>query len=189
LAEGFGVGAIAVGGPQSRDACRPFHEIGRFNRIGTLVWSHGDDYIYRVPLRNESLAHAVLRQDLVKAPPANGLDTSEIVRYVRAIDDRSFPEVTFRWTSQHSAELTGNLKTSELVATQVNYFPGWRAYVGGLSRKTSKDGLGYIVIKPQCDGNCTIELVFDGDLEHRIVTWASLLAFFAAAYCGSLERR
>src|SRR5271154_65774 len=97
--------------------------------------------------------------------PANGLDTVELTKYVRAIDDRSLPEAQLRWTSQHSAELTARLQPNHVLATQISYFPGWKASLNGKELKTYADGLAFLVIDPKCDGDCTVQINYDGGPE------------------------
>ena len=172
----FGIQAIAVGGPGSKEAFHPFHHLNRFSKIGTLAWQHGDDFIFKIPLRNASLAHALYSADLVKTPPINGIDTEQMTNYVRAIDNPEFPEVSFRWTSQHSAELNGHLVEGEVIATQISYFPGWKATAGGVPLRTYKDGLGFLVIEPKCSGDCRVHLVYDGGPEMRIGILLCLIA-------------
>lgn len=171
----FGIQAIAVGGPHSKTAYRNFIDVSRFEEIGTLVWREGDDSIYKIPQRNDSLAHAVLAADLVKTPPDNGIDIAEVKKYADAIDNPSYPVVAYRWTSQHSAELNANLHTSDVLATQINYFPGWKGDVAGKPIQTRADGLGLLVLEPDCSGNCVVNITYDGGAEFKAAQWLSLM--------------
>jgi hypothetical protein len=66
------------------------------------------------------------------------------------------------------------------VSTQVTWRPGWNATVGGVARPVSKDGLGFLVVRPACQGPCTIEVSFDGGAEWRITCLLSLAVMLLA---------
>src|ERR1035438_3455800 len=40
--------------------------------------------------------------------------------------------------------------------------PAWRAQANGISCKTRRDALGLIVLEPECNGRCAIDLFYDG---------------------------
>jgi hypothetical protein len=184
----YGVQAIAVGGPTSREVFKPFRRPDVFAAALPEAWRDGGDAIYWVPQRTASLAHVVERQNLVRDLPAHGLDVQQTRVYVQALESPIYPAADFRWTSRHSAEVHALLRPDDLLSVQVTYHPGWHALVNGASRRVFGDGLGQIVIEPDCDGQCGVKLVYDGGVEMltaRIVSWSALavcLVWIAASW-------
>ena len=170
----FGVDAVAAGGPKSGEHYKPFVNPRKFAGLLPEVWRDGDDYIYRVPRRSDSLAHIVRPGDLVSRPPIHGLDVDQVRKFVAALEDPSLPAATMEWTTRHSARVRAQLKPDQLVSLQITYHPGWRAEVGGEQRPIRPDAIGLMAVEPRCEGPCTIELVYDGGAEMRITQTASL---------------
>jgi len=173
----FGVRAAAVGGPLSGAHYKGFDDPHKFVGLLPEAWRDGDDYIYYVPARSDSLAHVVRSGDLVVRPPINGLDLAEVRRYVAALEDPDLPLAEMHWTSRHSARITAPLQSGQLVSVQVTYHPGWRAEVNGSRRPVRADGIGLMAIDPQCGGPCTVDLIYDGGTEMRIARAASVAGF------------
>ena len=65
----FGVDAVAVSGPRSREFFKPFRNPRKFDGLLPELWRDGDDVIYRVPRRSTSLAHVVRPADLAPRRP------------------------------------------------------------------------------------------------------------------------
>ncbi len=82
----FGCAAITVPGPASRDYFHPVAHPEKFSRLLPLAWQDGEDYIYAVPLRSDSLAHVIPAAAIVSVQPKNGLDVTQVRRYVDALD-------------------------------------------------------------------------------------------------------
>src|SRR5262249_12447550 len=97
--------------------------------------------------------------------PIHGLDIDEVRRYGEALD-RSAP-APFEWRGPNRARIHARLAPGEIVSVQVNYHPGWRAFVGGAPARVLEDGIGLLVIEPTCVGDCEIDLQYDGGLEAR----------------------
>jgi hypothetical protein len=127
--------------------------------------------------------------DLVLHVPLHGLDTAEVQRYVAALDSPAYPEAPWRWTSQHSAIIRATLAPGQVVATQVTYRPGWRATAGGVPQPVGRDGLGFLVVKPTCQGACEIAVAFDGGPEWRITCALSLAVTLLVLCLAVLEFR
>ncbi len=173
----YGVHAIEVGDPTSTAAYKSFVRPDVFRAALPEAWREGGDAIYWVPQRTASLAHVVGRQSLVRDRPVHGLDTSQTRTYVQALEDPNYPAADFRWTSRHSAEIQASLRPDDLLSVQITYHPGWHALVNGASRKVFGDGLGQLVIEPNCVGPCGVQLVYDGGVEMltaRILSWSAL---------------
>ncbi|HEY6392239.1 MAG TPA: hypothetical protein VIX89_13220 [Bryobacteraceae bacterium] len=184
----FGVQAVAVGGATSKEEFKPFRRPDVFAASLPEAWREGGDAVYRAPQRTASLAHVVGRGSLVRDPPANGLDVQETRAYVQALENPNYPVADFRWTSRHSAEIRAAFRQDDLLSVQVTYHPGWHALVKGKPRRVFGDGLGQLVIEPNCVGQCGVQLIYDGGLEMltaRIVCWSALagsLIWIAASW-------
>jgi len=185
----FGVRAVAVGGPASGEHYKPFVNPRKFAGLLPEVWHDGDDRIYQVPARSDSLAHVVRRGDLVDRPPIHGLDVDQIRRYVAALEEASLPPAEMTWTSRHSARIRTELRRDQLVSVQLSYHPGWRAEVNGVRRPVWADKIGLMVVEPQCEGPCPIDLTYDGGTEMTAVKMASFTALVGCLAWAALRRR
>ncbi len=165
----YGVQAVAVGGSHSREIYKPFRRPDVFASSFPLATRDGDDAIYWVPGRINSLAFVLAPGSLVRHRPVFGRDMTETAVYVQALTKPA----NFRWTSHHSAVIDAELLPGQVVSVQVTYHPGWRAVANGKPSSVSPDGLGQIVIEPHCDGECKIELIYDGGLEMRAASFLS----------------
>lgn len=167
----FGVQAVMSGGPKTREHYRAFVNGAKFQGVLAELWREGDDAIYRVPGRNNSLAHTMRAAHLVSRPPYNGVEVEQVRAYVDAIDDPALPEASFVWRTNHSAEILTRAQATHVVSVQVTYDPGFHAWANGREARVFRDGLGWIAVEPHCDGECRIELVYDGGLEDRVARW------------------
>jgi hypothetical protein len=169
----FGIDAVAVSGPKSREAYRDYRNPRKFDGLLPEAWRDGDDVIYRVPRRSEGLAHVVRRGDLAARQPVNGIDVEPVLPYVAALEDASRPLATLTWRSRHEAVIVARLEKSEILSVQISYHPGWKASVDGRPRRVYGDNLGQLVVEPECDGACTVALQYNGGIESA---WARLLS-------------
>jgi len=176
--QAFGVEVLQTGGPLSREAYRPFQKPERFSSLLKPLAKDGDDVTYHVP-GPPGIAHLVPRASLVRNSPVNGLDIEAVRTYVAAIDDDQAPFCTFLWTSRHSAIIQADVRPGFAISVQETYHAGWHAKVNGSPQTISKDGLGQMVIEPECSGACTVDLAYDGGLEMRlarILSFSTMLA-------------
>ena len=172
----YGVQAIAVGGPDSREVYTPFRRPEVFASTFPQTVRSGGDAIYWVPGRTESLAHVLARTSVVRDRPIHGLDVAQAQAYVQALHDPSVAPATFRWTSRHSAEIQAVSRPDQAISVQITYHPGWRATVNGRRAPLRGDGLGLMVVEPACEGSCNVQLIYDGGWEMRMartVSWSS----------------
>ena len=174
----LGVRAISVPGPGSQEYYKPFVNPRKFEDKLPVLWRAGDDTIYGVPVRSTSLAHVVPATGLVEHAPVNGLDVSEMERYVKSLEDPALPVASFRWRNWHEADIQAPLQPGQVISAQVRYAPGWRARVNGQSLPVGKDGLGLIALRPACQGPCDITLHYDGGWEWR---WTCIASFLVMA--------
>jgi hypothetical protein len=169
----YGIHAVLVGPGADRGFRNPRKFAGRFKEL----WRNGDDVIYEVPQRSESLAHALTPRDLAAREPVNGIDIDPLRPYVAALDNPALPPADFRWINRHRATVKAALQRNEILSIQIAYHPGWRATVRGEPRPAYRDRLGLLAVEPKCDGPCTVELTYDGGLEMhlaRLLSWTAL---------------
>jgi hypothetical protein len=163
----LGADLAVVGGPKTQAPFRVFSNPQRFDRFAQKIWSGGDDFIYLIPRRSRSLAHVVRRGD-----------TTEMERYVAALEDSSLPAASFSWQSSHSAVVTANVPPGDVISLQVTYHPGWHAAVNGSPLRVEKDGLGFMTIEPARAGPCSVALTFEGGIEAAATHWVAATVLF-----------
>jgi len=175
----FGCHAVTVPGPNSREYYKPFRNPRKFEGVLPVLWHEEDDTIYAVPGRSASLAHVIPTSAVVRRPPVNGLDIEDVARYVAALDDPAWPEAPFTWTDPEHGHISASVHPGQAVAMQVTYDRGWVAKTNGRSVPIDRDGIGLMVLRPDCDGQCDIDVVFEGGLERKICRAVSLLTMLA----------
>jgi hypothetical protein len=78
----------------------------------------------------------------------------------------------------------------QVLSVQIAYHPGWTAMVNGKPAQVSSDGIGQIVVEPDCHGECRIDLAFTGGTEATMARLASYGALFAGlVWIGVSSRR
>lgn len=181
----FGTGAVTVSGPKSQEFWKGFAHPTKFDGRLPMLWTADDVTIYRVPLRNESLAHVVPESALVLRAPADSRDTVEVEKYVAALDDESMPNAELRWQGANRIHIRTMAKPGQAVSVQVTYHPGWHAKVNGVSRQIEADGLGLMWLRPGCHGACDVQLEYDGGAELRICHLLSIAVLAVLVlFCG-----
>ena len=63
-----------------------------------------------------------------------------------------------------------------MLVFQMNYHPGWRATIAGVRQQTYADGIGLLVVRPTCHGECTVDMDFAGSLEYHVTEACAVLA-------------
>ena len=172
----YGVRAIAVGGPQSREAYKDFHDPTKFEGVLPELWHDGDDVIYSVPSRTKSLAHVIRYEDLIERAPTGFSDVAPLLPFVAALENSDLPLADFAWLSSHEARIVADLWREHLIATQVSYHPGWRAWVNGERRRIFRDELGLMTIETKCEGRCVVELLYNGGAEKWLARFLGALS-------------
>ena len=105
----------------------------------------------------------------------------EKMPYVAAVEDPSSPAADLRWTSRHSVEIRGDVPAGRILSVQITHHAGWHATANGRPVRAWGDPLGQIAIQPDCNGPCTVELIYDGGLEMLLAR----IAFWTAATGGA----
>jgi hypothetical protein len=167
----FGVGAIAVSGPNSQEYWKPFRHPTKFEGVLPVLWRESDVTIYRVPQRSASLAHVMSEASIARRTPAGPRDTDEIERYVSALED--MPAAEFHWAGRNSIQIRATTAPAQAISIQVSYHPGWHARVENRTIQVRRDGLGLIWLQPGCSGPCEIQLDYDGGWELRLSRYVS----------------
>ena len=168
----YGVRAIAVGGPESREVYKDFRDPAKFEGVLPELWRDGDDVIYGVPARTESLAHVIRYQDLMERAPTGFSDVAPLSSFVAALENPDLPLAKCVWLTPHEARIVAELRREHLIAVQVSYHPGWRAWVNGERRRILRDKLGLMTVETKCEGRCVVELLYDGGAEMWLAGFA-----------------
>jgi len=168
----YGMDTVAVTGPGSREFWKPFPRPDKFDGVLSVLWSEPGTTIYRVPRRSISLAHVV---------PAAARDLRSTVA---ALDDPALPPARFEWRGRDRAVLNARLAEGQVILVQISHHAGWRALV-----PLERDALGQIRLKPDCIGDCEVELRYDGGWELRICRVVSLAALPGVGVLWWLPRR
>lgn len=185
----YGIEAAVVSGPATRDAYRDYRDADKFREVLPELWRSGDDAIYGVPRRRSSLAHVVRRDELVSRAPYNIEDVEPILAYEAALEDASRAPAHLTWRGSSEALVEAELSPGEVISVQISYHPGWRAVAEGTAVPVRADGLGLIVLEPDCAGRCTVEMKFDGGREMRLARVAQAAALLAGLVWWVRERR
>jgi hypothetical protein len=174
----FGVGAVGISSKESREYWKPFSHPAKFDGLLPVLWSQSGVTIYQVPGRT-GLAHIVPESAIVRHAPKAPEDAAGIERFVAAMDDQAMPQATFEWEGRNRAVVRANRVPGQAVAIAVSYHPGWHASVAGLPVEIRSDGLGLMWLRPDCAGECEIQLNYDGGWELRLCRFISFAAIAA----------
>jgi hypothetical protein len=170
----LGAHAISVPGPANPYYNKPYDNPSKFNGLLPVLWREGAETIYGVPARSSSLAHLMNPEALVHHLPINGLDIQEAQKYVDALDAPTAGEASWKWTTLHSVTIHAVVSPGQVISAQVTFHPGWHASIDGNPQQVYSDGLGFLVVKPACQGSCDLTLWYDGGLEWRITSAVSI---------------
>ena len=142
----LGVQALVVNGPASTDVYKDIRAPERFDGVLPLLHRENGDSIYSVLPTGTSLARVI----------------------------RPGAPATFEWIGSSRSRIRAKLKTDDVVSVQVAWFPGWKATVRGVPRPVTRDALGLLTIRPQCEGDCVIDLAWTGRADRPITAFISL---------------
>lgn len=172
----FGVHAIGVPGPSSPEYWKPFSNPRKFDGVLPVLWKEDDTTVYGVP-GSQWTAHVLTTAQLVRTPPAHGLDTAQLSAFVAAQDAAGGAMMV--WDDANHARVRVDIQPREVVATQMTYDSGWHATVNGSSATVRPDGIGLMVVETACTGSCEVRLEFDGGWEWRLCLAASAMVLVA----------
>jgi len=171
--QALGAHAIVVNGPNSTDFYKDFRAPERFDGLLPVLHRENGDTIYAIPQRSKALAHVVRPEEVMPPGAIPGRADDAAARYVAAIEDPA-RSVTQRDGNGSSIEIRAHLRPFDLVSVQAAYFAGWKAFVHGRSLAVSSDGIGLILIHPECEGDCEIDLRWTGPSDFWLAAFVSL---------------
>lgn len=175
--QALGVRALVVNGPTSTDEYKDIQAPERYGGVFPVLHEENGDTVYSVLPDGTSLAHVVRPGEQVPVrPPGQKIPNSDVARYADVIGDSSRSPADFQWIHGSAARIRANLRHDDLVSVQVAFFPGWKADVGGARKPVSADGLGFLLIQPDCQGNCEIALRWTGSPDYLFSAAISLVS-------------
>jgi hypothetical protein len=180
--QAMGVHAIVVNGPESTDEYKDYQQPERFASVLPVLHQERGDTIYAIPQRTASLAHVIHAAEIIPPGPRGVPDSTAVVRYASAIEDPARPEAQCDWTTPGKARIHAQFLDGDAVSIQVASQAGWKAWIEGRRQAVTADGLGFVLIRPDCRGDCTIALEWTGPSDFYLSAVVSLLALGVAAW-------
>ncbi len=171
----FGCGAVTVPGPASRDFFKPVARPHKFDGLLARAWSEDDDSVYLVPRRSTSLAHVIPVSAAIQRRPVHGLDVEPLRPYVLALDDPALPPAPLTWRDPTHGRISTTVAAAQVISVQMNYDPGWRATIEGHPLRIRPDQLGMMIVEPDRQGRCDIDLHFAGGPERAACSIIGLI--------------
>lgn len=183
----FGVQAVTACGRRSPEFWKGPSST-KFDTLLPVLWRQEDTTIYQVPQRSASLAHIVPDAAIARGNAARTLPLDGLRKYVAALDDPSLPLADMRWSGFRHISIRTTAHSGQAVSLQTCYHPGWHARANGRPAAVRRDGLGFLLIEPGCEGPCEIELNYDGGWEYRLCRWLSALTILGLCGYSALAR-
>lgn len=184
----YGCSAITVPGPHSSETYHPIRNPEKFKGLLPVLWEDDDLYVYGVPGSSGSIVHVIPREAEVRHPPYNGLDVTELRRYVRGIESLSARPVAVSWSNPSDAWIEAVLQPNEEISVQTTWDNGWEASANGAPSKVRADGLNSIILEPPASGACRIHLTYTGGTARRVESGVSMFAALAL-FAFALRRK
>jgi hypothetical protein len=182
--QALGVHALVVNNAASTDEYKDVQAPERYAGLFPVLHEENGDTIYSILPASSTLAHVVREGEPV---PVHGRDQkvqdAEALRYAAAVTDPARAPVDFAWVRGGAARLRAKLRAGDLMSVQVAWFPGWRAEVRGRRVPVVQDGLGFQLIRPECEGDCEIELRWTGRWDYLP---AAAVSFGTLALLGTM---
>src|SRR5262249_23673342 len=116
----YGTGLVAISGKNSQEYWKSFSHPEKFDGLLPVLWSQGGVNIYRVPLRESTLAHIVPETALVSQAPKIPEDVGQVERYVAALDDPALPNTAFQWEGRNRIGIRTTGGEGQVVSIQVS---------------------------------------------------------------------
>jgi hypothetical protein len=178
----LGARTMIVSGPASTDEYKDVVKPEKFAGLLPVLHEEHGDTVYSVSPGLDSLAHVLRPGEAVPAPATFPAATPAVTRYVAAIQDGARASAAFQWLNGGTARIHAALRRDETVSVQVAWFDGWKAYVRGERRPAAADGLGFVHIRPECEGACEIMLRWTGPWDQWLSAAVSMLSLAAMVY-------
>jgi hypothetical protein len=169
----IGVRTLIVNGPRSSDVYKDIQAPDRFAHHFDLLHEENGDRIYAVLPADASLAHVLGPGSEVPVRPAGPVLFADVARY--ANDIAAQPRTAdFQWVRNGRARIHGRLRKDDLISVQVAHVPGWTARIAGRHIDVRRDGLGFLLLEPRCEGDCEVDLVWHGRPDLPFAQWISI---------------
>ena len=179
----LGIDYVAVGDDNTQNLFRPWKKPGKFDAHLTTVWQEGGDRILEVRRRNESLAHVIPAEALVRRAPVHFYDLDPIRRYVEALEGPAGNGGVLRWLDPSTAEIEAEFRPGDALSIQIAYDPRWHAIApSGQRLAVAADALGQIIITPAVPGLMKIRLEFRNP-PMLFVLWVTAWLLLLGALC------
>ena len=185
----FGVRTVVVSEHPSTERYEAYVNPKKFEGLLPVLWRDGGDTIYEVPSRSRSLAHVIPAAAVVGRGPIHGLDIEPVEAFVAALEDPQYPAAEFEWKGMNEAVIRASVGAGQVVAVQMTYTPGWEAGKNGELQPIGRDGIGQMIVEPDCSGPCEITLRYTGGTERVLTRALSLMALLAAVVFAWASRR
>ena len=187
----FGIQAVVVSEANGRDSYREvWRDPAKFHKLLPEIWRQGGEVIYSVPQKSDSLAHVILPAQAAVRAPLNVYDEDPVRTLARALEDPTLPNAHWEWLGPSHARIAAPLSRSQILFVQISYHPGWHASVHGAPRRVRAEPLGMMLIEPDCEGACEVDLVYDGGREMEMSNAATVVTILAGTiWMLSLTRR
>lgn len=159
--QALGVQAIVVNSKSSTDEYKDIQDGERFGALLPVLHRENGDTIYAVQSEPTSPAHVIRPEEQVPVNRSRHPLDDEVLHFASAVTDSS-RAAACDWANGSNAHIRAFLRPGDLVSVQLAWFPGWHAMVNGRQQPVRADGLGLMVIQPDCQGNCQIALQWTG---------------------------
>jgi len=174
----LGVSAMVVNGPASTDPYKYAQAPVHFDNVLPVLYRGNGDTIYSILPDNSSLAHVLKPgEEIVRPPPPLG--DSALARYADIVMDPARPLASLEWLDHETARIRAHLQPGDSLSVQIPWFRGWKAYSGGARRTITRDGLGFMLIHPDCQNECEIRLRWTGPSDLPFAAGLSVAALVA----------
>ena len=173
----FGIQAVTVCGKNSTEFWKPYADPKKFEGLLPRLWSEDDVTIYRVPQPTASLARVIPE----RAVAVSKAQLPELEKYVAALEDPSSPAIETRWDGFRRLSIRTVARKEQVISIPTSYHSGWHAAANGHPAEVRRDGFGFLLVRPACDGPCEIEMTYDGGWEYRLCRWLSALTILGVA--------
>lgn len=165
----YNIRAVAVGGPNTRDAYRNFQDPTKFDGVLKEVWRDGDDRIFEVTPDPYPNAYLIRREDEPKGP-VNTASLDPIAQYLSARQGLK------AWWTESTAVIECRGAPGSVISLPVTYDRGWKVTNGGYSLATRADALGQLLVDlPHGCLGARIALEYRSSLLWRTVSTTALI--------------
>jgi hypothetical protein len=171
----IGVRALVVNGPASSDVYKDIQAPDRFLQHFQLLHEENGDRIYSVLPADASLAHVLRPGSEVPVRPSGAVLFPDVARYANTIAEQP-RTADFQWVRNSRVHIRARLRKDDLISVQVAQVSGWTARVGGQPVQVRRDGLGFLLLEPRCEGECEVDLVWNGRPDLPFARWISVAA-------------